>query len=85
VSAARFNSRAKAQSAADEIMDGRKGGGSVNRGHISQQFTIWCGSCEAWDQVSGTRKRCVSEWRKAGWKRTKATGWICPKCKGGAL
>jgi hypothetical protein len=53
---------------------------------LREMWTVWCDhkgtnfECHAMDQVSGKKSRAVDEFRKAGWKRTRKGGWMCPKC-----
>lgn len=50
-------------------------------GYISKQYTVWCGVCGNWDQISvNLKKRAIKKWKHAGWKKTK-NGWVCPKCR----
>ena len=45
---------------------------------ISTEKTIWCGVCSNWNQQGAGGH--VAHWRKAGWRRTKEHGWMCPAC-----
>lgn len=48
------------------------------RGHISTEFTVWCGLCDEWLQESAPTKTVATKLFKArGWKNTKANGWVC--------
>jgi hypothetical protein len=42
----------------------------ARRGHITRQFTVFCGGCEAWDQTPTVRDRraAIVLWWRAGWK-----------------
>ena len=52
-------------------------------GRITREFTVWCADpCSIWVQTSEAES--VSEagrvFRKMGWRRTRARGWLCPRC-----
>lgn len=49
------------------------------KGHISTERTVWCGLCHRWQHVAG-----AGDARIAGWRYTKASGWICPPDAGNA-
>lgn len=50
-------------------------------GYISTEFTVWCGKCGHWNQISGRKTVAIKEWKRMGWKRFKAPiGWVCPTC-----
>lgn len=48
------------------------------RGRISCIWTAWCGTCGRWDNLHGTPAQCAKD---AGWRNTKAHGWVCPDCQ----
>ena len=49
------------------------------RGHITREATVWCGQCSAWYQVAArTIAVAEREFRRSGWKKTSAHGWVCP-------
>ncbi|NWL87572.1 hypothetical protein DMN77_08135 [Paenibacillus sp. 79R4] len=51
-------------------------------GYISSEFTVWCGKCSKWEQVSTISKTfAAKEFTKSGWRKTKEHGWVCPSCK----
>jgi hypothetical protein len=57
-------------------------GGRSMRGYINKQYTVWCGCCPVWDQLSAINKAIATkEFKKAGWKYTKEKGWLCKVCK----
>ncbi len=47
-------------------------------GKIHIMHEVRCAQCFATDIVSGPKKYAIGEYKKSGWKKTKA-GWICPK------
>ena len=49
-------------------------------GVITVQHTIWCAVCEQWDQRSGRKSLCLSEWKEEGWKKVRNQGWTCVGC-----
>ncbi len=51
----------------------------MSDGTMTQQWTVWCGNCEVWEQTSGSKSSCSKEFRKMGWKKAKGQ-WTCPKC-----
>ncbi|ASS66239.1 hypothetical protein [Paenibacillus sp. RUD330] len=58
-----------------------KGGQTEYKGWISRDFTVWCGGCTEWQQVSTRRETdAAKEFRVHGWKLTKHRGWLCPNC-----
>ena len=51
------------------------------KGHISTEFTVWCGMCIRWYQEAAPGKmEAAKDFRLNGWKKTKARGWMCPDC-----
>lgn len=51
------------------------------RGYISTEHTVWCGRCDVWDQLAEhTLKGTIQEVQKAGWRRSRKYGWLCPDC-----
>ena len=54
-----------------------------NCGHISNEYTFWCGihECTEWEQIShGRKSAAIKEARRHGWTKTAAFGWVCPAC-----
>jgi len=49
---------------------------------ISREYSIACAKCDASDHErdSRTLRESESYWRSMGWKKTKAHGWVCPRC-----
>jgi len=44
-------------------------------------WTVWCGVCTAWNQVSGTKSACIKTFRKEGWGLVPGgKTWVCPSC-----
>lgn len=52
----------------------------MERGYISVVYTVWCASCTTWLSEPGPKCRAVRNWRSAGWKNTRHSGWVCPDC-----
>lgn len=51
------------------------------KGHVSREHTAWCGGCVLWERAAVRTATAMSRiLRKAGWKKTKAHGWLCPTC-----
>lgn len=46
-------------------------------GDVTRQSTVWCCTCEHWNQQDGAG---TAAWRAAGWRKTKH-GWQCPACR----
>jgi len=53
------------------------------KGHIQYDPTIWCGRCGQWEPLLETGKHFPARKAaiKAGWKYTRADGWICRDCQ----
>lgn len=56
---------------------------SPAKGYAVRGYTVWCGECGNWDQVSGSLKSCEKLWKKNGWTKTRRWGWLCPECSDG--
>jgi len=55
----------------------------MGTGFITKEHTFWCGNeeCGEWEQItSNTQSYAIKIAKLKGWKNTKPTGWICPKC-----
>jgi len=51
------------------------------KGRISTEFTVWCGTCIKWHQLSAkNQKSAIIYFSSNGWKKIKPAGWICPVC-----
>lgn len=51
------------------------------RGHISREYTVWCGECCFWEQWACKTKAAAGETaRHNGWKDSVSRGWLCPDC-----
>lgn len=51
------------------------------KGSWTREYTVWCGMCVKWDQLSGYELSAAQrEVRKIGWAYTKEKGWLCPDC-----
>ena len=56
---------------------------AMTKGTMTTEFTVWCGCCDIWEQVSAESKtETANTVKKQGWRRTKTHGWMCPKCSG---
>lgn len=55
------------------------------KGHITTEFTVWCGKCTEWFQDSYPSLAIAKKgFKKLGWVDTKEHGWLCPNdAKGG--
>ena len=52
----------------------------MGMGIITTEYTVWCGTCEEWEQFcERTIKRTTESAKHNGWKKTKGL-WTCPKC-----
>lgn len=52
------------------------------KGHISREFTFWCGACEIWNQYCArTQADATVDAKEEGWRLTSTWGWICPAHK----
>lgn len=52
----------------------------IIKGAITTQFTIWCGNCGEWDQISDSLKGAKQDFALLGWKNTHKHGWLCLEC-----
>jgi len=52
----------------------------ICKGYISIEYTVWCGECGNWDQISGKKKYAKRQWKIDGWKLTRDYGWLCSNC-----
>jgi hypothetical protein len=53
--------------------------GRHEAGYISTQHTVWCGTCDVWEQRDepGTKKDFIEAILMRGWKRRKEAKWQC--------
>jgi hypothetical protein len=52
-------------------------------GDISREHTFWCGhpDCAEWKTFpSWTLTIAHRDAKRAGWRKTKEHGWLCPAC-----
>jgi len=61
----------------EELVEADEGCG----GHITNDYTIFCGLCTQWVIAnSHTKKGAIEDAKQFGYKKTKAHGWLCPHC-----
>lgn len=49
-------------------------------GTISVEMTMWCSTCETWEQEGSPTKRFLVEClRRRGWTKRRGL-WVCPGC-----
>lgn len=67
----------------DFVFPGSTDSSGVAKGRITREFTAWCGICGEWEQTSESNniKGAAKVFARYGWKSTRKTGWICPKCQ----
>jgi hypothetical protein len=51
------------------------------QGVIRKCYAIGCARCSTEDQLEQrTYDECVRQWRREGWSKTSADGWVCRHC-----
>jgi hypothetical protein len=50
-----------------------------NAGTMTQQWTVWCCDCTAWEMISGSKSSAVKEFKQMGWIKQRTT-WLCSTC-----
>lgn len=52
----------------------------MGMGSITTEHTVWCGTCEEWEQLNTrTKSQTAREARARGWSKSRGK-WQCPSC-----